>query len=50
MVKTSRHEPAVLSSRSGAWVECSCGWLSPVYRGGTREASVAWAEHVLGAS
>lgn len=54
----SAHRATVLTSREGAWVECSCGWLSPprrVVRGwiaGARQverqtAQADWANHVL---
>ena len=42
----SGHEATVLSAgRHGSWVECRCGWLSPMYRF-KASASVAWALHM----
>lgn len=39
------HEPAVYSSRHGAWVLCSCGWRSGSFWRAAA-ASYSWSLHV----
>lgn len=38
-------DPRVLSGGGRCWVDCLCGWVSPMFRT-AQAASLAWSEHV----
>lgn len=51
----SGHHPQVLATTGSAWVNCECGWQSPVVRPRAlmrpaAAASVLWARHLAAAA